>query len=180
MKRLLLLPLFLALIVGASTSTTVGAAHGEVFLMSAHFSGLYPNADLTAAVSVHNSQTYAIAVQAATVIVKDAGPDCLAENVIADSFSGDIVVPARGEADVPVRMQMLASAPDTCQGAVFPLTFAAQGVIVGQASSNPTASGGFAFTGAGAGVQALVGIGVGAIVFGLLLVARRRFEVVEG
>ncbi len=182
MKRLLaLLPLIFALAFAAPGGTSAGAAGPDDFTMSANFSGLYPNADLIADVSVHNPQNFAIAVKAATVIVGDASPTCLAGNVIADSFSGDIVVPAQGNAIVPVRMQMLASAPNACQGAVFPLTFAAEGVIVGAVpGSESSTTGGFAFTGIGDGVRALVGIGLGAVVFGLLLVARRRFETVDG
>lgn len=174
MKRLAaLIPVVIVLVLCASGGTTAGAAPTNDFTMSADFTGLYPGARLTAPVTVHNSRSFAIDVKAATVLVADASPTCLAGNVVAHSFSGDVRVPANGTTTVPVRMEMVASAPDACQGAVFPLTFAAEGVVVG--GSNPSASGGFAFTGA-SGVQALVGIGVGAIVFGLLLVACRRFE----
>lgn len=175
MKRLAaLIPVVIVLVLCAAGGTNAGAAPTNDFTMSADFTGLYPGARLTAPVTVHNSRSFAIDVKAATVLVADASPTCVAGNVVAHSFSGDVRVPANGTTTVPVRMEMVASAPDACQGAVFPLTFAAEGVVVG-GGSNPSTAGGFAFTGP-SGVQALVGIGVGAIVFGLLLVACRRFE----
>ncbi len=155
----------------ASGVGTARAATDHDFVMTADFRGLYPNADLVVPVSVYNPQPYDLAVLAAAVVVGDAGPECPASNVIAHTFSGDIVVPSHHTAVVPVRVQMLVSAPDDCQGAMFPLTFDARAEIV---SGTNTPAGGFAFTGAGAGLVSLFLIGFVAAGAGLTIVLRRR------
>ncbi|MEP6623649.1 MAG: hypothetical protein ABJC79_04350 [Acidimicrobiia bacterium] len=154
------------------TASGVGIAHAASdrdFMLSADFRGLYPNADLVVPVSVYNPQRYDLAVHAATAIVSDASPQCPASNVIAQTFSGDVVVRSHERSIVPVRMQMLATAPDACQGAVFPLTFDAHAEIV-NGTGGPDR--GFAFTGASVGL--LIVVGVLAVGVGLTLVLRRR------
>ena len=88
-----------------------------------------------------------------------------------------MTVPAGGSSTIPVRMHMLASAPNACQGATFPLTFTATGEPI--AASNPNSSpnsslGGFAFTGFGGGGQFIVALGLAAVASGAILLLRRR------
>ncbi len=149
---------------------TAGAAEQE-FTLSVTYSGLYPNADLSVPVVVHNAQPFDLAVHSADVAVGDASPACPAENLIARSFVGDVVVGAGRDGTIPIRMQMPASAPDACQGATFPLRFRASGSPAGRDTSDEAS--GFAFTGAESASTALAGsiaLGFGA----LLLAARRR------
>ena len=143
---------------------------GQAFTLSADFVGLYPGADLTVPVTAHNSQQYALIDKTAVVSVGNASPQCVAANVTAHSFSGDVTVPAGGSATIPVRMQMSAAAPDACQGATFPLGFSATGQPVGV---QPPGSG-FAFTGLGSGSLALAGLGTVSVLAGLALLAIRR------
>ena len=170
-RRLLALLSLLLAMLAVSGIGIADAATDHDFVLSADFRGLYPNADVVVPVSVYNPQRYDLAVHAATAIVSDAVPRCPATNVIAQSFSGDLVVPSHTTSIVPVRMQMLASAPDTCQGAVFPLTFDARAEIV-NGTGGP--SDGFAFTGAGAGLKFLLALGAVTVALGSVLVIRRR------
>ena len=155
-------------------SGTANAADQQ-FTLSADYSGLYPNADVTVPVTVHNPLSYDLAVHTADVRVGDASPTCTADNVVAHSFSGDVVVPAGRDGTMPIRMQMSAAAPDTCQDATFPLSFAASGGPANSAgpAAASGASGGFAFTGAEIATTALFGAAALAL-GGLLLATRRR------
>ena len=177
MKRLLLtLPIIVAGLIALAPSSA-RAASNQQFNLSVSFVGLYPTADLDVPVTVHNPQSYALAVRTATVVVGDANPRCTRASVRAQSFAGDVTVPAGGSSTIPVRMHMLASAPDACQGATFPLTFTATGEPI--AASNPNSSpssalGGFAFTGFGVGGQFIAALGLAAVASGAILLLRRR------
>ena len=174
MRRLLALLAFTA----AACLVPVGAAAHAVtdFTLSADFVGLYPNANVDIPVTVHNPQSYAIAVHAASMVIGDASPTCTAANVSAQNFSGDVTVPAGGTATFPIRMHMYASAPDACQGATFPLTFTASGASLAAGSRDGGLSG-FAFTGAEPVPLAVVG-GV-AVALGAVLLRRRRSHAVR-
>src|SRR4051812_46907912 len=152
-------------------SATVANAADTQFTLTTSYTGLYPDADVTVPVAVHNPKAYDLAVHTAVVQVGDASPGCAAGYLDASSFSGDVIAPAHGDATIPIRMHMLASAPDSCQGATFPLRFAASGSPVGV--QPPDGNGAFAFTGSDSWSTTLVG--VGALASGLvLLFARRR------
>ena len=178
MKRLLLtLPIMVAGLVALAPPSARAGSNAEQFTLSVSFVGLYPNADLDVPVAVQNPQSYALAVRTATVAVGDASPQCTRTNVTAQSFVGDVTVPAGQSSTIPIRMHMLASAPDTCQGATFPLTFTATGEPI--AATNPNSSpnsspGGFAFTGFGVGGQYLAALGLAAVASGAILLIRRR------
>ena len=134
-------------------------------------------------VTVQNPQSFPIDVETATAAVGDAGPGCPASNVEVTTFSGAVHVPAGGTAIVSMHFHMLPSAPETCQGATFPLTFRAAGNPAAATTTTTGAGGfaftggGFAFTGSGASLLLLAGSGVAAVVFGsAILAARRRRE----
>jgi hypothetical protein len=172
--RLLPTVLFTAAVLMIPVGTASAAE--QDFTLSVHYAGLYPDSDTIVAVTVHNPQSFPLHVHTAVVHVDDASPACRAENLVAHSFTGDIVVPADADGSIPIRFQMPAAAPDACQGATFPLTFAASadaGAAGTMSSGDTPSSGGFAFTGAESGATALAGVtalGIGA----LLLAARRR------
>ena len=168
MRRMLCAVLLVASVV-TLTATVAGAADTQ-FTLTTNYTGLYPDADVTVPVTVHNPLAYDLAVHTANVGVGDASSGCGAGYLEASSFSGDVVVPAHGDATIPIRMHMLASAPDACQGATFPLRFIGSGAPVGVQPSGD--SSGFAFTGADSSITTLVG--VGALATGLVLVFARR------
>jgi hypothetical protein len=162
--------------VAVATVAPVRARADEQFTLTASYSGLYPGADVTVPVTVHNSLSYDLAVHTAAVTVGDAGPGCPAANLVAGSFAGDVVATAHHDATIPIRMQMPSSAPNGCQGATFPLTFTATGApangVPGDASGR-----GFAFTGAAS--LGTTAIGAAALVAGLLLLGLRRRATAE-
>lgn len=171
MRRILCMMLLVA------TAVTVPAAVAHAadvqFTLTTNYTGLYPDADVSVPVTVHNPLKYDLAVHTAEVHVGDASPTCTAANLEAASYSGDVVAPADGDTTIPIRMHMLASAPDACQGATFPLSFTATGAPVGaQPDSAGGHDGGFAFTGANSWTTTL--IGTGALVAGLALIGVRR------
>jgi len=167
-RRMLCAVLLVASVV-TLTATVAGAADTQ-FTLTTNYTGLYPDADVTVPVTVHNPKAYDLAVHTAAVRVGDASAGCSAGYLEASSFSGDVVAPAHGDATIPIRMHMLASAPDTCQGATFPLSFSASGSPLG---AEPTGdSRGFAFTGTDSWITTLVG--AGALATGLVLVFARR------
>ncbi len=168
--------LLVILIVVTAIALPAAAAHAadEQFTLTTAYSGLYPNADVSVPVTVHNPHGYELAVHAAGVTVGDAGPACPAANLEASSFAGDVVAPPHGDATIPIRMHMPASAPDACQGATFPLHFTASGEPLGPDAdgSGSASTGGFAFTGAESWTMTLVG--AAALVAGLALIGVRR------
>lgn len=168
MRRVLLVMLIVATAVALSAS----AAHAdEQFTLTASYSGLFPNADVSVPVTVHNPVAYDLAVHTADVTVGDARPGCGSEYLEAFSYSGDVVAPAHGDAVIRVRMHMLATAPDACQGATFPLTFTATGAPTGAIPADAGSSG-FAFT--GGDVASSVTVGTAALLLGLALLFGRR------
>jgi LPXTG-motif cell wall-anchored protein len=167
-RRMLCAVLLVASVV--TLTATVADAADTQFTLTTNYTGLYPDADVTVPVTVHNPMAYDLAVHAANVRIGDASGGCTAGYLEASSFSGDVVAPAYRDTTIPIRMHMLASAPDACQGATFPLSFTASGSPVGVQPSGD--SGSFAFTGTDSLITTLVG--VGALASGLVLVFARR------
>jgi hypothetical protein len=163
--------LWIVLLVMSATvvPTRVAGAADTQFTLTSSVTGLYPGADIQVPVQVHNPMPFDVAVHSADVRVGDASAACPATYLRASSFSGDVVAAAHDDATIPIRMRMLASSPDACQGATFSLTFTAAGTPVG---SSGDGAGGFAFTGADALGTTL--LGVGALTVGTLLVVGRR------
>jgi LPXTG-motif cell wall-anchored protein len=173
-RRILLVMLIAATVVTLPAAVARGA--DVQFTLTTDYTGLYPNADASVPVTVHNPKGYELAVHTAAVTVGDASPGCRAANLEASSFSGDVVAPPHGDATIPVHMHRLASAPDACQGATFPLSFTASGEPLGTDPDGPGSgfsfTGGFAFTGAESWTLTIVG--AVALVTGLALIGVRR------
>jgi hypothetical protein len=162
------------------TSARLEAA--PTFTLSAQVSGLYPNATLMAGVRVDNPQSYAISVRTASVTVGDANAGCTSANLTTSPFGGAVDVAANGSGTVPIRLHMLTSAPDACQGASFPLSFEATAV----AGADPAAAHTpmphmTAFTGAAGTIAlALLGAILGAAGVVLVAATRRRSQSARG
>jgi LPXTG-motif cell wall-anchored protein len=154
------------------------SAAATSFELQGDVAGLYPNATVVTPIRVHNPQPFIVTVETAQVTVGDARPGCSGTNVTARSVGGEVVVPANGDATLPVEFHMPASTPDACQGASFPLTFVAQGVI-DDASGSSSGSSSMAWTGSGEGTIILALVGLAALLVGGALVTRRRNSPVE-
>jgi hypothetical protein len=108
---------------GAPTQpATISTAAGS-FRISGNVAGLYPGAQLPLVLTVTNPEHFAIVVTTLSVSIGAAAPGCAAVNLTATSFSGQLQVPAGGTATLSVHVAMAHSAPDACQGAVFPLRY---------------------------------------------------------
>lgn len=103
----------------AGSSAVTSAA----FTISGKVGGLYPGAVRSLKLTVTNHQSYAIVVTSLTTKVGAASTACGASNLTVASFSGRLRVPARGKASTSVHATMAHSAPNACQGAVFPLHY---------------------------------------------------------
>ncbi len=167
--------LFVMLLVATAVAVPNAVAHAAdvQFTLTTNYTGLYPDADVSVPVTVHNPAAYDLAIHTADVRVGDANPGCPAANLEAASYSGDVVAPSHQDATITIRMHMPAAAPDACQGATFPLSFTGTGTPLGV---QPDSSGGdgFAFTGANSWTTTLVGVGALGIGLALILVRRRR------
>jgi hypothetical protein len=102
--------------------TTSAAAPGS-FRISGSVAGLYPGAQLPLVLTVTNPEHFAIVVSSLSVTVGAAMPGCGAANLTATSFARSLHVPALGTAAVSVQVTLAHSAPNACQGAVFPLHY---------------------------------------------------------
>lgn len=120
-------------IVAAAVLTGIGAAPAAcgsspsgtapAFTISGDVSGLYPGASLPLHLTVLNRERFPIVVTSITTSVSDAGALCAGSNLSVTSFNGTLTLPAGGVNAVTVSATMLPSAPDACQGHVFPLQY---------------------------------------------------------
>jgi hypothetical protein len=109
-----------------SQSSVAASSPNGGFGISGSVKGLYPGKVAPLALKVTNPQKFAITVTSLTVAVKSASATCTAANVTVTSFTGSLSVPALGTATATVQFTLLHSAPNACQGAVFPLQYSGQ------------------------------------------------------
>jgi hypothetical protein len=102
--------------------TTSPTAAGS-FRISGNVAGLYPGAHLPLVLTVTNPEHFAIVVTTLSVSAGNAAPGCGAANLATTSFSGNLHVPASGTATATVHVTLAHSAPNACQGVVFPLRY---------------------------------------------------------
>jgi hypothetical protein len=107
---------------GASPNVSAAA-----FSISGSVKGFYPGKSLSLVLIVSNPQTAAITVTSITTTVGAASSSCGASNVTVSSFAGNLLVPAGGKAKATVHASMTKSAPNACEGKVFPFHYAGSG-----------------------------------------------------
>jgi hypothetical protein len=129
---LLALAGLLALVVSAGASGRRPAdaytADTAGFVISGSARGLYPGARRTLVIRVGNRKPVAIRVVSLRVNVLAARNGCAAANVRVGRFRRTLTVRARGSGFLVLPISMLRRAPDSCQGAVFPLVFTGKAV----------------------------------------------------
>ena len=144
------------------------------FTLTTNYTGLYPDADVSVPVTVHNPAGYDLAVHTADVRVGDANPGCPAANLEASSYSGDVVAPPHGDADDPDPHAHARLRARRLPGRDVPAQLHRHRCprSASQPGRRRRGDGGFAFTGADSWTTTLVG--VGALVAGLALIGVRR------
>ncbi len=115
-------------LVGGGTSGAQAQARAlgmgiHSFSIAGSVGSLFPGDTTVLKLKVSNPETVAIDVTSITTTVGDASVGCAAANVTVTAFSGDLVVPAGMVRKATVLVTMVHSAPDACQGAVFPFTY---------------------------------------------------------
>jgi hypothetical protein len=107
----------------ASASAVNGRIRGTV-------TGLYPGVRRRIAVRIHNDFGQSVIVVRLRTRVKDASPACGRRYLKAKRVSRPRTIPPQANRRIAVRVRLvrvrlLRSAPDACQGATFPLRFRA-------------------------------------------------------
>jgi hypothetical protein len=98
-----------------------------LFRLRGHVTGMYPGRHRRLVVQISNPQRRAIVVTSITATVGRAVIGCKGSNIRVRRFVGAKRVPARGRARVRLRVRMLRTAPDACEGARFPVVFSGKG-----------------------------------------------------
>lgn len=108
---------------------SIPSVHGaDGFTVAGEIDGLYPGAVATLDATVTNPYPFAIRVSSVAVGVGDAGPGCPASMLEVGGSVGSVEVAGHATGTVPLEVRMQASAPDACQGAMWPLRFTAIGL----------------------------------------------------
>lgn len=152
----------------ASPATAV-----EDFTLTGTVGGLYPGFQGTLPVTVTNPFEVAIRVTlvGGEAVTTDAGAGCTASLVTLTSVDTSIVLAPAATAGVPLVVQLDATAPDACQGAIFTIAF--HGIAEADDLALPPlgAPEPLAFTGLDARELVVVGIALAAL--GAFLLSRR-------
>jgi hypothetical protein len=108
----------------ASSNNGNGNSPGS-FSAAGRLTGLFPGRQTQLVMSITNPNSFAIDVTSVTVTVGTPTnrTGCGAANVVATNFTGSFIIDKKATTTNSLAIQMLASAPDACQGASFPLTF---------------------------------------------------------
>jgi hypothetical protein len=121
-------------ILGVGTATVTPSASADTppsearFTISGTVTGLYPGSLRPLVLTVSNRQAFAIAVTSITTVVASPNAACSAMNLSVASFSGRLIVPARSSASLTVIASLSHSAPNACQGSIFPLHYSGTAV----------------------------------------------------
>jgi hypothetical protein len=113
---------------GISWQTTAVTTPSRTFTISGSIGGLWPGKAARLVLAVHNPQPYAIAVTSISTTVESPGVPCAASALSVRAFAGMLHVGAKATAHVSVPITLAHSAPDACEGAVFPLRYNGRGV----------------------------------------------------
>jgi hypothetical protein len=93
------------------------------FSISGSIGGLYPGDTSPMQLTVNDRERYAITVTSVSTVVRDGGRRCSSSYLHVSAWSGRLAVAAQGTAHLSVLVTLTHSAPDACQGAVFPFGY---------------------------------------------------------
>ena len=93
------------------------------FTLSGDVDGLYPGVPSELSIRIDNPQNVDLVVTKLTVTAGDADATCRGGNLTIGNPKLPIVVRKKGQAVATVNATLAPGAPDSCQGALFPLTY---------------------------------------------------------
>lgn len=105
------------------TPATASAGQTGRFGISGSVTGLYPGASLPLVLAVSNPHQFTILVNSITTSVGSPSAGCLSTNLKVTAFVGSLSVAPKGTSNVTLVATLSHSAPDACQGVVFPLQY---------------------------------------------------------
>ena len=109
------------LAVGATSPA--GATPDPAFPVSGSVTGLAPGASVPLVVSITNPFGISIVVQRVGAVASDASPLCTTDFLVIEGTRGELLIPPGKTATDALVASLTPSAPDACQGAVFPLSY---------------------------------------------------------
>jgi hypothetical protein len=90
--------------------------------------GLYPGLAKTIRARASNPFAFSIELRRVTVTVRRPAPGCPAETVRVHPWRGAVGISQGATRHIPLRVRMVPSAPDACQGARYPLVYSGRAV----------------------------------------------------
>ena len=99
-------------------------ARAASFAIGGSVTGLYPGLSLPLVLTITNNDSVTITVDSITTTVANASKKCPSANLSVTPYSnGTLVIAPGASGQVTVQAAMLHSAPNACQGVVFPLQY---------------------------------------------------------
>ena len=96
------------------------------FELTGNVEGLWPGGSQPFMVKIENPYRFDIVVLTVAVTVGPTAPTSCPSSVLSvGTLPGEVLVRARGEAVIELTASLDSSAPDSCQGATWPLTYTA-------------------------------------------------------
>jgi hypothetical protein len=105
------------------TRQSKSASHTKKVRLGGHARGLYPGRVGPLRVHLDNLGQRPQIVGSVWATVGNAGPRCSARNISVSAYRGRLRIPPRGRRWISLTIAMRPNAANTCQLAVFPLTF---------------------------------------------------------
>jgi hypothetical protein len=115
-------------ITGGGVTAGAGAPDLKPLPISGSVADLYPGQARPLAFLVGNPNPFRIRITSVSVTPWSASAECTSANLSVGSFAGPFEVEANDSATTTVSVTMVATAPDACQGATFPVVYTAEAV----------------------------------------------------
>jgi hypothetical protein len=109
----------------APVDTIEARGHPSV-RVTGHAHGLFPGKVGTLHVTLRNESPYPIWVVRVSARVEDAGPGCSGSVLRVSPRRAHLRIRPHGRIRTVLRVRMLPTSPDACQGARFPISFRAR------------------------------------------------------
>jgi hypothetical protein len=115
-------------ITGGGVTAGGGAPDPRPLPISGSVADLYPGQARSLTFLVGNPNPFRVRITSVSVTPWSASAECPSANLTVGSFAGPFEVAANDSATTTVPVTMVITAPDACQGAVFPVVYTAEAV----------------------------------------------------